>query len=371
MKRQFYTNHFSIRNESADSVEIHIDGQIVDAETQEIYQKWFGDETSVSFRSFRNQLNAVNAKVYNVYINSGGGIVTDAMAMHDFLIEIQDKGKTVNTIGRGIIASAATYILMAGKNPAMSKNSWFMIHNVSGFTWGDVNQIENYAVTMRKFNDSVRDFYANATGKRKEDITKMMNAETWMTADEAKDNGFVKEITNEEKFSNAISKEHWQFSNMAVFNAYNSNVGNLPPTPIIQNQFDEMKKFFQDLANKIMNAVKDVKAPENNDHASLMNAIASAISKPITDAADAFEAAANDSSLSALTNAINAKEDNDIKKLLNSLVSSAVAEALKNNTEIADLKKKNEDLEKEITNMKGKPTNSKEEETPKLVGSFN
>lgn len=357
MKRQFQTFAFSIQNaSSSDAVDIHIDGNIVDAETQQILKDWFGDDSSVSFKSFRKQLEAVDAKTYNVYINSGGGLVTDAMAIHDLLIDMQSKGKTVNTIGRGIIASAATYILMAGKNSSMSKNSWFMIHNVSGAIWGDVNMVESYAATLRKFNDSARDFYARATGKRKEDITKMMDAETWMTADEAKNNGFVKEVTGDVNFTNSIAKEHWQFSNTAVLNAYNSAVQPpQPPTPNFHNQIEEMKKFFQDLGKEIMNAINGIKPVENNDHASLMTAIGQAVSNSFSTASEQLDASVTAEVTTAVENAV-----------------KPFTERITNlETDNTELKKKNADLELEITNIKGKQSAPPKQEGPVPVGGFN
>ncbi len=224
MKKSIDVFNFSFVNSADDSVDIHIDGEIVDAATQQVMRDWWGDETSVSFKSFRDEIVKSQAKTLNVFINSYGGHVGDAMAIHDLLVDLQNQGKTVNTKGRGIIASAATYILMAGKNSEMSKNSWFMIHNVSGAVWGDVNIVENYARSLRKFNDATRDFYAESTGIPKENITKMMNAETWMTAAEAQAKGFVKSVSGGATFTNSIPKENWHFENRAVLNAYNSSV---------------------------------------------------------------------------------------------------------------------------------------------------
>jgi len=215
--------NYIVNQSSTEDMDVHIDGAIVDASTQQVLKDWWGDETSVSFKSFRDTLMASKAKKVNIYINSPGGHVGDAMAIHDMLVELQANGTEVTTRGRGIVASAATYILMAG-NSEMSANSWFMIHNVSGGVWGDVNIIENYARTLRKFNDSTRDFYASYTGMRKEDVAKMMNAETWMTADEAKEKGFVKSVTGKVSFANMIPADHWDYNNKAVLNIYNKNV---------------------------------------------------------------------------------------------------------------------------------------------------
>lgn len=409
MKCTIPTFNYSIKNSSGDSVDIHIDGDIVDAQTQAIWKEWFGDDTSTSFKSFRDQLNAVEATTYNVYINSGGGIVTDAMAIHDLLIDIQAKGKTVNTIGRGIIASAATYILMAGKNCRMSKNSWFMIHNVGGGVWGDVNMVENYAATLRKFNNRSRDFYSEATGIRKEDITKMMNDETWMTADEAKLKGFIKQIENEAAFTNLIPNDKWAFANMAVLNAYNSAV-KVPPvnTPDSSTQLIEMKKFLQDLKTEILNAFKGIKQPENNDHATLMNSIGEAvgnafenatinIDKTVTDAVTTALASkeVNDAIALQVSNAVKAgidfSKDGDAKTALTNAVKTVVDEAVKFDADgpaktaltsavstavtaavKTEVDASTKDLKTDITNLKGGKTTpentGKDEPTP--VGGF-
>ncbi len=211
--------NYAIHNEG-DNAEIHIDGYIVDAPTQDILKAEWNDETSVSYKSFRDQLSGANYKTIDIYINSGGGHVGDAMAIHDLLVDLQNKGVTVNTHGRGIVASAATYLLMVG-NSSMSENSWFMLHNVSGVAIGDVNQVENQAKTLRKFNDRIRDFYANATGLPAATISSMMNKETWLSAKEAKEKGFIKNITGEVNFKNAIAPESWPYANLQVLNTYN------------------------------------------------------------------------------------------------------------------------------------------------------
>lgn len=370
--------NYSIKNNSDDSVDIYIDGDIVDAGTQSIYKEFWGDDTTTSFKSFRDELNKRDVSTYNVYINSGGGLVTDAMAIHDLLKSIQQKGKTVNTVGRGIIASAATYILMAGNKPIMSKNSWLMIHNVSGAVWGDVNLVESYATTLRKFNDSTRDFYADATGIRKEDITKMMNAETWMTADEAKEKGFIKNIEGEAAFTNKIPKEHWQFSNMAVLNAYNACV--TPPQQNTQSQnLEDMKKFFEELGEKILNAVKGVKAPENNDHSILMQSIGEAVSNSFKEAAESMELSIKNTVDEAVKEAVKTEElteeekqaDAEGKKTAEEAAATEKKESEELKETVQNLNKKVADMETEIKNSIGTRTSQQENNAGgKVIGTF-
>lgn len=367
MKRHLQTFNFCIQNAAGDSLDIYIDGQIVDASTQQILKDWWGDETSVSFKSFRDQINASSARIFNIYINSPGGHVGDAMAIHDLIKDLQAKGKTVNTIGRGIIASAATYILMAG-NSEMSKNSWFMIHNASGYAYGTVDEVENQARTLRKFNDAIRDFYASATGMRKEDISKMMNSETWMTADEAKEKGFVSKVSGETSFTNAIAAEQWNYSNLAVLNSYNSAVR--PPREadmpsLIQNQFEDMKKFFNDFAATIKNAISGVKPAENGDQTSLVNSIAEAVSNSFASAGEQMEQSVNEIVNAAVKTAVENATKDLSTKVTN--LETAKADADK---KVKELEEANKGLEEEITNLKGGKSTSTTNEGPAPIGAW-
>lgn len=355
--------NYSITNATDDSAEIHIDGDIVDATTQEIYKNWFGDETSVSFRSFRQQVEKLNVKNLTVYINSGGGQVIEAMAMHDFINELKGKGVKIRMVGRGLIASAATFILMAGDEPEMSENSWFMIHNVSGGVRGNVNEIENYAVLLRKFNDRARDFYSMRTGIRKEEITKMMNSESWLTAKEAEDQGFVKKVTDEASFTNAIKKEDWIFGNTTVLNSYNSSVK--PVNTNSNNNLEDMKKIFTDGIAAIMNAIKGTKPVEQKEgepfnQTALLEAIANSMKEPFEAMGTAMEAQV-DKLVEDRVVAVFADPANPLNV-------KHIAPLQKANT---DLKAEFDELQTEVTQKLGAPTNTPADpNTPKAIGTF-
>lgn len=216
-------NKFSFNNISNEVLEVNIEGYIVDSPTQKFYKLYYGDDTSVSFKSFRSELENFSGKKINIKINSGGGSVTEAMAIHDYLVDLQEnKGYKITSQIIGLCASAATYIAMAAKNTRMSENSWFMIHLVSGGIYGDVNEIIKYAETLRKFNASIVSFYSNRTSLSEGEVLDMMVDETWLTANEAKDYGFINTITSTQKFNNKIENKYWGFSNTNVLEAYNS-----------------------------------------------------------------------------------------------------------------------------------------------------
>ena len=367
MKRPAQVFNYRLQNSAVGAVDVYIDGEIVDASTQEIYRNWFGDETSVSFKSLREELEKSGANTYNIYINSPGGQVTDAMAMHDYLVDQRvNKGKRVNTYGRGIVASAATYVLMAGDSPEMSANSWFMIHNASGVAWGDVNEVERQANILRKFNDSIRDFYVKQTGLSEKQITDMMNAETWMQGEEAKNKGFIKQVSNETTFTNLIAKEHWDYANTSPLEAYNSAVKPPITAPtqdsipsniqqFILNQNADMKKFFQN----ILDGLKNLKTEDTAKPGDIVNQITEALTKPFEDLGTEIENQINtavNASKTELQNALKAEYDTKITNL---------------ETRLATAENTNAELQTELADQKGKQTNTgKQEDGPKPIGGF-
>lgn len=346
LKKPLQVFSFSIQNSAnAEEVDIHIDGEIVDASTQAVIEAFFGDTTSVSYKSFRNEINRSKAKVFNIFVNSPGGHVGDALAIYDFLTELQNTGKVVNTVGRGIVASSATLILMAGKSPKMSANSWFMMHTVSGGTYGTVDQIENYAATMRKFNDKIIDLYSSKSGTPRETVSALMLAESWLTADEAKDKGFISEVEGSMAFTNKLNPEYWNYNNTAVLNSYNSSV---KPEA---NQNLEMKKLFSDLKTEIINAITGVKPANGENNTELLNSIANAIGKPFEN--------------------LGAQIETQVSDIITEANKPLVDRVEKLETANAQLKTKNEELEAEIVNKLGKQTTEQMANTAAPVGSYN
>lgn len=292
-------NYQVIRNSAINRAEIYIDGEILDASTQELYKEWYGDETSVSYKSFRNQLLNAGYKDVAVYVNSPGGHVGDAMAIHDLIVSLNNNGWNINTYGRGIVASSGTYIVMAGKNGGeVSPNTSWLVHNVSGGVRGNVVEIENYATSMRKFNDMIVNLYMQKTGLSKTTITDWMNAETWLMGQEIADKKFVATCSAvDAPVTNKIAPEHWPYSNKAVLSQYNSftnkNNGNMT---------------FKDVLNKVASVFSNTSLTNEQKQAEITNAINAAIGNMDANIDDRIKTAMNsEATRNAIANFIDAK----------------------------------------------------------------
>jgi ClpP class serine protease len=94
----------------------------------------------------------------------------------------------------GLAASAASIIAMAGDQIVMADNSLLMIHNAWTMAIGDANAMRKMADTLDTVSGALVETYTKRSGQSAEDVRAMMDAETWLTAAEAKDQGFATEI---------------------------------------------------------------------------------------------------------------------------------------------------------------------------------
>jgi ATP-dependent Clp endopeptidase proteolytic subunit ClpP len=147
----------------------------------------------VSAKSFVDELKKHTGKKLTVRINSPGGVVTEGLAIFNALK--RHKGGVIVQID-ALAASMATYIALAGAPIRMAENAYFMIHNVTGGAWGTPDEMRRAADVAEKMQKGIVAAYVAKTGKTVEEIEEKMDEETWFTAEEAKDFGFIDEITD-------------------------------------------------------------------------------------------------------------------------------------------------------------------------------
>lgn len=155
---------------------------------------WFGDE--VTAKDFADDLESLGNAPVTVRINSGGGDVFAAHAIHNLLVKY--KG-TVTVAIDGLCASAATIVAMAGDKITMPTNALFMIHNPM-IALGDYYQsaeLTQMVSALDKIKDSIIASYRKRCKASVEDLQAMMDAETWLGAEECLAQGFIDEIEGE------------------------------------------------------------------------------------------------------------------------------------------------------------------------------
>jgi len=162
---------------------------------------WFGDGvTAKQFADDLKKLGTVNA--IDLRINSDGGVVTDARAMYNLLVEHKAK---VNVHIDGIAASAASFLAMAGDTIEIAEGGFVMVHNARGVTIGDAGDHERMGGVLRQVNQTIIDTYVARTKRDAKQVKKWMDAETWFTGKEAVANGFADKIVENMKVAASLA----------------------------------------------------------------------------------------------------------------------------------------------------------------------
>lgn len=156
---------------------------------------WTGE--GVSAKTFLDAIQALPDTVKNlrVHVNSPGGSVFDAVAIANMLrAQSQEKGRTVETLIEGLAASAASIITCAGDSIKIASNAMMMIHNPAGLVMGQASDMRSMADTLDSIRGSIVATYRWVSQLSADAIQTLMDASTWMSAEEALANGFVTEI---------------------------------------------------------------------------------------------------------------------------------------------------------------------------------
>lgn len=181
MKERFY----QLTNVSEDSATLYIYGDITSI-------KWF--ENDVCVYDLAKEIGDLGGKALTVRINSYGGEVAEGLAIYNLLKSYPGE---VTTICDGFACSAASVVFMAGAKRIMPRSSLLMIHNAWTWASGDADDLRKAADDLEKITQPSVEIYTSVSNLDADEIKAMMDAETWIDADEALDFGFATEISEE------------------------------------------------------------------------------------------------------------------------------------------------------------------------------
>jgi ATP-dependent Clp endopeptidase proteolytic subunit ClpP len=150
---------------------------------------WSEGTTAKSFVDDLNKAGPVSS--INLRVNSPGGSVFDGVAIYNALLNC---GAKVTAQVDGLAASIASVIIMAAEKISMTPTSMIMVHNPATTVSGDSKDMRKMADTMDKVRASMITAYQRHCDLTASAIGKMLDDETWMTAEEAVANGFASEV---------------------------------------------------------------------------------------------------------------------------------------------------------------------------------
>ncbi len=143
---------------------------------------------------FAKELNAGSGDI-TVWINSPGG---DCVAAAQIFNMLKEYAGNVTVKIDGLAASAASVIAMAGDTVLMSPVSTMMIHNPSTFVAGDSSEMKKAMQMLDEVKESIINAYVQKTGANRKELSRLMDSEFWMNANEALSRGFIDGILYQE-----------------------------------------------------------------------------------------------------------------------------------------------------------------------------
>lgn len=183
-----------VTSEGDDSAEVNMYGEVV---TNVPTDWWTGERIEglyIVLSDFLNDMETLKNKAnVTFHINSPGGEVFAGVAIYNRMKEFTGN---VTTVVDGLAASAASIIAQGGKVRKVSNGALTMIHGASAFMYGyyNANEMKDGLAQINAIDKSIAEIYAKCTGMDQDKIKNMMSKTTWMSAQEAVDNGFADEI---------------------------------------------------------------------------------------------------------------------------------------------------------------------------------
>lgn len=158
---------------------------------------WEWEDSDVSAHSIKTEIDALDVDNINVYINSYGGEVAEALAIYSSLKRHNAK---VHTYVDGFACSAATIIFCAGDDRTMGDIALFMIHNCMSYVgYGNSEELRKAAEDNDKINQSSIKAYLAVSNLDEDEIKHMMDRETWLTAEECLKYGFATDVAERDE----------------------------------------------------------------------------------------------------------------------------------------------------------------------------
>lgn len=165
----------------------------------------------ITAKDFIDELSALsNIKTISLRINSPGGSVFEGNAIYNAI-----KRHTAHVTAHidGIALSMASVIAMAADEVVMAENSLIMIHNPVGGVYGSSADMRSSADLIDKIKITVVNAYAKRTGISVEEISNLMDSETWFDADEAEEFGFSDRTDEEIEMAASFDLDKYKFQN--------------------------------------------------------------------------------------------------------------------------------------------------------------
>ena len=164
-------------NNKAEGIEVVLSGEV---------GTW-----DVSARKIADAIENRTTAPLVIKINSVGGDVFEGFALYN---AIKNHQGPTTAIVEGLAASAASLFAMACQSVIMREASMLMVHNPHTVAVGESKDLRQSADVLDKVRDIMVQRYKTKTGQPEESLIEMLDAETWLTPEEAVELGFADRV---------------------------------------------------------------------------------------------------------------------------------------------------------------------------------
>lgn len=203
------------------------------------------------------QLEAAAGQNVEVHISSAGGSAFDAIAIYDLLKKYPGN---VTTYIDALAASAASIVAMGGQSIVMSKYALLMIHKPMVGSGGNSDELLKDVQMLNVVQSRLAQIYMDKTGLSPVNINSLINAVTWLTAEQALDLGFIDEIEDyTANISNSAVIKRYTNTAPALYQKCINKILNINSNMNIENKdliekttsvLDKIMNFFKKVVNK-------------------------------------------------------------------------------------------------------------------------
>ena len=166
----------------------------------------------VNIQRFREELSQYKSlKTIKLFVSTLGGTFLDGLPIYN---ELKMHKAHVTTVNMGYAVSMGSHIMLAGDKIQMAQNAMFMIHSPNVFMWDQCNarDLRKQADVLDKHEKAMLPRYQERMGPTV-NITELLHAETWYTAEEALAAGLIDEIIDAIDLDEAeedLTEDHWR-----------------------------------------------------------------------------------------------------------------------------------------------------------------
>ncbi|WP_158824737.1 head maturation protease, ClpP-related [Mucilaginibacter lacusdianchii] len=214
---------------------------------------------TLSSAYLQQQLQTAAGQDVELHISSAGGSAFDAIAIYDLLKKYPG---CVTTYIDALAASAASIVAMGGQTIVMSKYALLMIHKPMAGSGGNADELLKDVQMLNTVQERLAQIYIDKTGLDETSIHSLINAVTWMTADQALSLGFIDQIEDyQPQITNSLIIKKCTGTAPAIYQRCISKIltnHNQSPRNAMNMQNTDLIEKTNSVLNKMMNFFKKV-----------------------------------------------------------------------------------------------------------------